>query len=76
MDVPHVRNHFNRLNVSLTPIAGSPFTTKYVDFSTGILQNTVPAGPTQALGVLAQQLQKYPYLMAGYNLTEPTEIWP
>jgi hypothetical protein len=73
MDAPHVRNHFSRLNASLTPITGSPFATKYVDFSTGILQNPVPADPTQALGILAQQLAKYPYLTAGYNLTEPIE---
>lgn len=73
MDFPHVRKHFNRLNVSLTPATGSSFATKYVDFSTGILQNSVPADPSQALGILAQQLQKYPSLPSGYNLTEPIE---
>lgn len=68
-----VTNYFARFNVPLTPVPlTSPFTTEYIDLSTGkVVPGYKPAGPTAALGILAAQLQKYPYLPGGYNLPNP-----
>jgi len=68
-----VTNYFARFNVPLTPVPlTSPFTTEYIDLSTGkVVPGYAPADPTAALGILAAQLQKYPYLPGGYNLPDP-----
>jgi hypothetical protein len=68
-----VTNFFARFNVSLTAVSlTSPFTTDYVDLRTGkVVPGYTPPDPTTALGILAAQLEKYPYLPEGYNLPDP-----
>jgi hypothetical protein len=68
-----VTDFFARFGVSLiaVPLA-SPFTTKYIELNTGkVVLGYTPPDPTTALGLLAVQLQKYPYLPEGYNLPDP-----
>jgi hypothetical protein len=68
-----VTNYFNRFGVPLTTVPlTSPFTTKYVDLTTGkVVPGYTPPDPTTALQILAGELQKYPYLPQGYNLPDP-----
>ena len=68
-----VTNYFARFNVPLTPVPlTSPFATEYIDLTTGkVVPGYTPADPTAALGILAAQLQRYPYLPEGYNLPDP-----
>ena len=65
-------NFFARFGVPLSPVPlSSPFTTDNIDFSTGHVLPGTPSDPTQALQILAAQLQLYPYLPGGYNLPDP-----
>jgi hypothetical protein len=68
-----VTDFFARFNVSLSAVpVTSPFTTEYVDLRTGkVVPGYTPPDPTAALGILAAQLEKYPYLPEGYNLPDP-----
>ena len=68
------QNYFARFGVLLVPLSFAPTAATYIDFSTG---NTVnydpPAGAdvAAALQGYAVQLEKYPALQAGFNLTYP-----
>ncbi|KAI0546094.1 FAD/NAD(P)-binding domain-containing protein [Xylaria curta] len=68
-----VTNYFARFNLSLVPIEnGAPG--KYIDFSTGELVNYNPPSQEAFSGALSDylgQLNKYPALQNGFNMTYP-----
>jgi hypothetical protein len=68
-----VTNYFARFNIPLTPVPlSSPFTTDYVDLTTGkVVAGYSPPDPTAALEAFAAQAFQYSYLPAGYDLPNP-----
>lgn len=69
-----VKRYFARFDVPLEALNlfDSPGVSKYADFRTGdIVPGFTPPDFTQALGVYAAQLAKYPYLESGFNLPDP-----
>lgn len=64
---------FTRLNVTMVPfsIAGGPGTS-YVDFATGQTLNGFT--PSRNFTAYTQQLEKYPYLLAGNGFQLPTPV--
>jgi NAD(P)-binding Rossmann-like domain len=68
-----VTQYFARLNVSLSAVSlVSPFTTEYIDLSTGkAVPNYAPPDPTAAVEAYAGLLLKYPYLSGELDLPNP-----
>lgn len=73
---PTVRNYFQRFNVSLVPLSGGSDTQpEMIDFNTGTpVANYKPKSQSDIAAGLANyaaQLEKYPGLASGFNLTYP-----
>lgn len=70
-----VTDYFSRLNVGLTPLTGGGGPTSYVDFSTGsFIKDFSPSSPQlfgAALAKYSAQLDKYPSIQKGFNMTYP-----
>lgn len=70
-----VTDYFARFDVPLTDLS-SWGDSEYVDFSTGKAVNYTPPSAEAfgaALGAYSAQLEKYPALQGGFNLTYPVE---
>lgn len=66
------RNYFARFNISLVIASLASSASEPIDFRTGKqLTNYTEVDPTAALQGSFEQLQKYPYLETGFNLTYP-----
>lgn len=69
-----VKEYFARFDIPLTvaPSTVPGQVTEYVDFSTGkIVAGYAPPDPSAALAAYGAQLEKYPYVEAGFDLPYP-----
>ncbi|KAI9799467.1 MAG: hypothetical protein M1833_003989 [Piccolia ochrophora] len=71
-DLDLVKDYFARFDIPLTKAAFPPLESKYIDYRTGkAVDGYTPSNATDALGVYGQQLAKYQYVEAGFDLPDP-----
>ncbi|KAI9924190.1 hypothetical protein ASPWEDRAFT_158633 [Aspergillus wentii DTO 134E9] len=66
-----VTDYFAHFNIPLTTVFASGHYSNRVDFTTGKPAGAPQGNQSAALALYAAQLQKYPYLDAGFDLPDP-----